>query len=56
VIDVTGWENNWVDNLVSKKYKGNSTEISRKYIDKKKIDNYEYMSYNLSLQVWDCYI
>jgi hypothetical protein len=48
--------NDWVDNLVSKEYKENSTEISGKYIDKKKFDNYEYMSYNLSLQIWDCYI
>jgi hypothetical protein len=35
------FRNNWVDNLVSKEYKGNSVKISVKHISiKKKIGNY----------------
>jgi hypothetical protein len=44
--------NDWVDNLVSKEYKGNSAEISGKlYIYKKTNCSYEYISYILSLQL-----
>ena len=51
VIDVTGLRNDWVDNLVSKEYKGNSAEISGKLYIYIYIKNcsYEYISYILSL-------
>ena len=40
--------NDWVDNLISKEYKGNSVEILEYiYI---KFGNYKYISYILSLQ------
>jgi hypothetical protein len=43
--------NDWVDNLVSKEYKGNSAEISGKLYIYIYIKNYsyEYISYILSL-------
>jgi len=42
--------NDWVDNLVSKEYKGSSAEISGKLYIYKKNCSYEYISYILSLQ------
>jgi endonuclease V-like protein UPF0215 family len=56
MIGVTGWENDWVDNLVSKEYKWDFTEISVKHISiKNNFGKYEYMSYILSSLVWGCY-
>jgi hypothetical protein len=35
MIGVTGWENDWVDNLVSKEYKGDYRNFSKTYKYKK---------------------